>query len=228
MDARCTLALRTIALVQWWHAYHATTESMSDTLAMGLAAADLAITLDHADHHARRWKGLLLVLDQRSDAGLAELRQAHEINPNCALTLAWLGLYEAMHGEAAQGVSHALEALRLTPRDPSRGTFQVILAFTQFLARDYSAAAMAAVAALSAAPGTAVPHVVAAISWVGVGEIGLAKTAFQTLQPIAPKLVEARLAGRWLSSNPDYVKRAHTFFRIAAGLELPSAAEDLR
>ena len=228
MDAHCVLALRTVALVQWWHAYHGTTESMSDTLAAGLAAANLAIALDHGDHHARRWKGLLLVMDRRSREGLAELRQAHEINPNCAVTLGWLGLYEAMHGDADKGVPRALEALRLSPRDPSRGTCLAILGFTQFTVGNYPAAARAAQAALREAPGSAVPHVVAAISWVGAGEIELAKAAFQTLQSIAPKLVEARLAGHWLSSNPGYVRRAVTFFRIAAGLDAPNAADALR
>ncbi|MHB1201100.1 MAG: hypothetical protein ACYCZ6_16400, partial [Polaromonas sp.] len=73
-----------------------------------------------------------------------------------------------------------------------------------------------------------VPHLICAIGWVGVGEIGLAKAAFQTLQQMAPKLAQARLAGQWLSTNPDYLKRGHTFLRIAAGLEDPSAAGTLR
>lgn len=42
------------------------------------------------------------------------------------------------------------------------------------------------------------------------------------------ELVEARLAGQWTFSNPDLVRRATTFLRIAASLEDPSAAEALR
>ena len=72
LDADCALALRTIALVQWWHAYHNTTQSILDTVAQGLAAATRAIALDHGDHHARRWRGLLLVMARQPDEGLAE------------------------------------------------------------------------------------------------------------------------------------------------------------
>ena len=228
IDSGCALALRTIALVQWWHAYHNTTESVSGTLAHGLAAATRAIVLDNGDHHARRWKGLLLVLAQRPEEGLAELRRAHAITPNCAFTLGWLGLYEALHGDLASGVPYAMRALRLSPRDPARGSFLAILGFAHFTVRDYAAAVQAAQEALREAPGAAVPHLICAIGWVGVGEIGFAKAAFQTLQQLAPKLAQARLAGQWLSTNLDYFKRGHTFLRIAAGLEDPSAADALR
>ena len=228
LDPGCALALRTIALVQWWHAYHGTTESMAETLAQGLAAADLAIARDRSDHHARRWKGLLLALDRRPAEGLAELRQAHEINPNCALTLAWLGLYEALNGDVSKGVPNALAALRLSPRDPSRGACLCALGFAHFVTSDYAAAAQAAQAVLAEAPGTPVGHVLGAISWVGVGELAKARAAFQALQRMAPRLAEVRLGGTWLSTNPDYVRRAHTFLRIAAGLEEPAAADALR
>lgn len=137
------------------------------------------------------------------DEGLAELRRAHDINLNYALTLSWLGLYEAMHGDAAKGVPYALEGLRLSPRDPALGTFIVILGFAQFILGDYAAAAASAQTALREASGSAVPHVLAAISRVGTGEIELATAAFQTLQQIAPKLDQARLDGQWLSSNPN-------------------------
>ena len=228
IDADCVLALRTVAAVQWWHAYHNTTESLAETLAQGLAAATCAVELDHSDHHARRWKGLLLAMARRPDAGLAELREAHEINPNCALTLGWLGLYEATHGDAEKGVPAALKALRLSPRDPARGSLLATLGFACFAVRDYAEASKAAQAALREAPGTAVPHMLGAISSVGVGEIEPARASFLALQQIAPRLAEARLAGFMLATNPDYVRRAHTFLRIAAGLEDPAAADAIR
>ena len=228
LDANCVLALRTVALVQWWHAYHNTTESMPETIAQGMAAATRAVALDHGDHHARRWRAQLLFMAGQPDDGLAELRQAHQINPNCALTLSWLGCYEATAGDESKGVPYALEALRLSPRDPSRAAFLAVLGFAHFATGDYAAAQEAAQAALREAPGSPIPHVVGAISWVGMGEIAMAQAAFQQLVRIAPKLAEARLAGRWLSARPRYLQRAHTFLRIAAGIENAHAAEDLR
>lgn len=228
LDGNCALALRTIALVQWWRAYHNTADSTADAVAQGLAAATRAIALDHSDHHARRWRGQLLFMGGHPEEGLAELRQAHQINPNCAVTLCWLGCYEATSGDTSHGVPHIQDALRLSPRDPALAAFHAALGFAHFAVGDYAAAVREAQTSLQEAPGSPIPHVIGAISWVGLGEIGHAQTEFQRLKQMAPRLAQARLAGHWLSAHPHYLQRAHTFLRIAAGLEAPSAADGLR
>jgi TolB-like protein/tetratricopeptide (TPR) repeat protein len=228
LDAGSGLAWRVLAWVAWWNVYHATSASVPETLAEGIEAATRAIAADPTDHHGRRLRALLHFMNQDAQAGLPELRQAHEMNPNCAVTLAWLGLYEGFHGDAARGVPLAEAALRRSPRDPARGSLLVVLGFAQFAMCNYGAAAEAADAALAEAAGSATPLILGAISWVGAGRIDRAAAAFAKVEKIAPSLVEARLAGRWLTSNPDYLARAHTFFRIAAGLAPPEAAEALR
>ncbi|MDM7933593.1 winged helix-turn-helix domain-containing protein [Tabrizicola sp.] len=228
LDPASGLAWRVLAWVAWWHVYHATTASVPETLAEGINAATRAIAADPTDHHARRIRALLHFMQQNADAGLPELRQAHEMNPNCAVTLAWLGLYEGFHGDADRGVVLAEAALRRSPRDPARGSLLAALGFAHFAVRNYAAAAEAADAALAEASGSATPLILAAIAWVGAGRVDRASTAFERVKAIAPTLVEARLAGRWLTSNADYLARAHTFFRIAAGLAPPEAADALR
>lgn len=228
LDPASGLAWRVLAWVAWWHVYHATTASVPETLAEGINAATRAIAADPTDHHARRIRALLHFMQQNADAGLPELRQAHEMNPNCAVTLAWLGLYEGFHGDADRGVVLAEAALRRSPRDPARGSLLAALGFAHFAVRNYAAAADAAEAALAEASGSATPLILAAIAWVGAGRVDRASTAFERVKAIAPTLVEARLAGRWLTSNADYLARAHTFFRIAAGLAPPEAADALR
>ena len=228
LDPRSGLAWRVLAWVAWWNIYHVTTPSVPATLADGIEAATKAIAADPTDHHARRLRALLHFMNRDPEAGLPELRQAHEMNPNCAVTLAWLGLYEGFHGDAGRGVPLAEAALRRSPRDPSRGSLLVALGFAQFAVRDYDAAAQATEAALAEALGSATPLILAAIAWVGAGRIDRAGAAFARVAEIAPTLVEARLAGRWLTSNGDYLVRAHTFFRIAAGLAPPEAARTLR
>lgn len=227
-DPGSGLAWRVLAWVAWWHAYHATAESVPGMLAEGIDAATRAIASDPTDHHARRLRALLHFMNQNADAGLPELRQAHEMNPNCAVTLAWLGLYEGFHGDADRGVPLAEAALRRSPRDPARGSLLAALGFAHFAVRNYAAAADAAEAALAEAAGSATPLILATIAWVGAGRIDRASAAFDRVRVIAPTLVEARLSGRWLTSNADYLARAHTFFRIAAGLAPPDAADALR
>ncbi len=227
-DPGSSVAWRVLAWVAWGNAYHGTTGSIPRTLSEGIAAATRAITADPADHHARRLRALLHFMNQAPETGLPELRQAHEMNPNCSSTLAWLGLYEGLHGDARRGVPLAQAAIRHSPRDPARGTHLAALGFAQFANRDYEEAADTATAALAEAAGSAVPLVLATIANVAAGRMDQATEAFRALERIAPTLVEARLSGRWLATNPEYLERAHTFFRIAAGLEPLESADSRR
>ena len=102
------------------------------------------------------------------------------------------------------------------------------LGFAQFASRDYDRAAESASAALAEVAGSATPLVLSAIANAAIGRLDRATDAYRQLNEIAPTLVEARLSGRWLATNPDYLKRAHTFFRIAAELEAVEAADGIR
>ncbi len=227
-DPGSGLALRVLAWVAWWNVYHSTTSSIPETLAEGIEAATKAIAIDPVDHHARRLRALLRFMSQDAEAGLTELRQAHNMNPNCAVTLCWLGLYEVFHGDVERGVALAEAALLRSPRDPARGSILTVKGFAQFAVRDYVAAVQTADAALAESAERASPLILGTISLVGTGQIDRAIDAFRRVQKIAPKLTEARLDGRWLSTNPDYLSRAHLFFRIAAGLAQPEEADSLR
>ncbi|MCR9239651.1 MAG: winged helix-turn-helix domain-containing protein [Alphaproteobacteria bacterium] len=227
-DPRSSLAYRTLAWVAWWTIYHGTTESIPAVLAEGIDAATRAIAIDPTDHHARRLRAQLHFMKEDAATGLTELRHAHDLNPNCALTLCWLGFYEAVNGDVAKGVPLAEAGLRRSPRDPARGSMLCGLGFAQFAAGNYDDAVTAAEAALAESANSATPLILGTISHVGAGRIDSAAELFQQVALNAPKLAEARLAGRWLSSNPDYLKRAHTFFRVAAGQLSSKDADALR
>ncbi len=227
-DPTCGLAWRVLAAVHWWHAYHGTTDDFAASVAAGADAADSAIAIDAQDHHAWRQKGLLAFMAQDRAAGLTALRHAHELNPNCAVTLAWLGLNEVLHGEATRGVPLAEAALRLSPRDPARGEMLCALGFAQFTSHDYAGAAASAQAARLGMVNAAPPLVLATIAQVGLGDLEAATATFAVLEQSAPALTAARLGGRWLSTNPDYHSRAHTFLRVAAGVAPPQAADAVR
>jgi tetratricopeptide (TPR) repeat protein len=160
--------------------------------------------------------------------GLPELQQAHEMNPNCAVTLCWLGFYEAVNGRPEIGVPLTQAGLRRSPRDPARGSMLSALGFAQFAAHNYDATAEAAEAALAEAAHSATPLILGTIAYVGQGRIAKAMETLRRVERIAPNLVEARLAGRWLGADPDYLSRAHMFFRVAAGLAPQKAADALR
>jgi TolB-like protein len=227
-DPGSAMAWRVLAWVAWWNVYHATTDSVTDEIAAGIDAATRAVGLDRTDHQARRLRAQLHLMKQDVATGLPELRQAHELNPNCAVTLCWLGFYEAINGNAELGVPLTEAGLRRSPRDPARGSMLCALGFAQFAARDYAATARTAEAALAEAAQGTTPLILATIAYVGQGRLEKAAQTFRRVEEIAPSLVQARLSGRWLSTNPDYLSRTNTFFRVAAGLAPPEAAVALR
>ena len=67
------------------------------------------------------------------------------------------------------------------------------------------------------------------LDFVGLGEIGKAKAMFETLRKVAsPELLRSRLEGMWAFGRSEDRRRATIFLRVAAGLEDPSAADEVR
>ena len=228
LDPRCSAALRTIAFAQWQHIFFNTTPSSAEARDEGLNMATRALAIDNGDHFAHLWKGMLLFQAGQQDAGLADMRRAHELNPNDSLTLICLGFCEATSGNPQRGIEHGNNARRLSPRDPMRYNMLNILGWGYFAAGEYAKAAEFAQRSVGEAPNLPASRLCLVISWIALGEIDRARSEFQVLRNLAPQIVEARLAGRFTFSSPSLVQRATTFLRIAAGLEDPGAAEALR
>jgi adenylate cyclase len=228
IDPRCGAALRTIAFARWQQIYLRTKASVGEAHDEGLSAATRAIAIDSADHVAHLWKGTLLFNAGQQYAGLADARRAYELNPNDSLTLAGLGFFEAMCGDAQKGIEYVANALRLSPRDPSRYLYLNYLGWAQFAAANYEKGCEAAQRSIGEAPKMAAPHLCLVVNWIALAEIARAKAEFQVARDLAPNLIEARLAGQWLSPVPEFRRRATTFLRVAAGLEDPAAADALR
>ena len=228
LDARCAAAWRTIASAQWHNVYQNTVPNRDEALATGIAAAQKAIDIESADNFAHGLKGLLLFMAGQSDAGLSALRRSHQINPNDAFTSIWLGFYEATAGNPSVAIEHCKAALRLSPSDPARPNFLYLLAAAYTALGDYANGLAYSQASLAESPGTPGRYVAIAVNYVGLGDIEAAQLAYSEAKHLAPALVEARLAGHWMSSSPRYLARVHTFFKIAAGLESPAVAAALR
>jgi TolB-like protein len=228
IDPRSTLALRTIAWLNWQDLYMGTSVSPEASRDEGISAASRAIALDNTDHAAHHYKGFLLYLSGDCAAGISDMRRGLELNGNDALLLASLGLAEALEGDAEKGVRYVTEALRLSPRDPQRFLLMNVLGWSQFAARDYASALAAAQSSAGEKPDAAAPHLCMSLCYAALGDVPRAKAAFGTLRALAPELAQSRIDGKWMGTNPDHHRRATTFVRIAAGLDDPAAADAVR
>jgi len=229
IDSRCGLAWTAVAMAQMLRVYNHTAPSIAQEHAGCLDAAQRAIAIDRGDHLAYLYRGMLLLHSDRQHEGLADVRRAHELNPNDSFVLALLGLYEAGAGDPALGLRYAAEAIRRSPRDPERHLYLGCVGWAHFHAGDYQAAVDAAQRSIVDAPRFPPSHWCITLAWVGCGEIERAAEEIAILRGLAPELLDERLQGR-LWPHADAVKRhrATTFLRIAAGLEGAATADVLR
>lgn len=216
IDPQCPTAQETIAFVHWQQIWAGGAQAPAQAAAQGLAAARAALALDAADHLAHLWKGLLLIFTGQHGAGLADLRRAHELNPNDALTLSVFGQYLAAEEDAATGTRHVGDALRLSPRDPLRWSFLNSLAWARFAGLDYAGAADAARQSLAEAPEFPPALLCLLLSQAALGDLAAARASFELLDSLAPALVAARLGGAWNYANPALVQRASAWLQLAA------------
>lgn len=228
IDPRCGPALRALAFSQWQHIYFGTTKSVEATLAEAMGACAKALAVDRGDHIAHLLNGIMLTVAGQQEAGRAEIRQAHELNPNDSFTLANLGFNETLRGDVQQGIEHLTRALRLSPRDPSRYIVLNFMGWAYFNARDYANGTEWAQQSVRQAPAFASSRLSLVLNSAGLGNIELAAAEYQTLRKLSPEMAEKTVTGQWLSKDPEFVKRATIFVRIAAGLENPAAAEAVR
>jgi len=182
IDPRCGVALRTLAFAQWQHIYFSTAASTAEASKEGIDAATRAIAIDYGDHVAHNYKGTLLYLSGQHDAGLADVRRAHELNPNDFFALAGLGFFEAMSGDPQKGIEYVTNAVRLSPRDPLRYLPLNYLGWAHFAGRQYGKGAESALRSIDEAPKMPAPHLCLVVNWAGVGEINRASAEFKALR----------------------------------------------
>ena len=102
------------------------------------------------------------------------------------------------------------------------------MSLAYFFTKDYANALEHALNAASEVPNLPPAHGNQALAFVGMGEIEHAKAALETARRLGPAFVQSRLDGEMPYRQTEHRQRYMIFYRIAAGLEDPSAADALR
>ena len=195
-------------------------------------AVTRAIELDAGDAHGYTLRALDVMHRRQWDRypeALADARRAHEMNPNDTFVLRIFGILQALAGEPDSGIEHLHQVMRLNPRNPRSSTIYADLGAACFIAKRYAESIDWASRALRETPSMIHSHTQVVVDFVGLGEIGKAKAKFETLRKVAsPEQLRSRLEGMWALGRSEDRRRATIFFRIAAGLEDPSVADEVR
>ena len=194
----------------------------------GVAAATKSIEPDPSGSVGYGFMGMLLSLAGRGAEGLANARRAHELNPNDVIALVSLAHVELMEGHPELALEHLHKAARISPRDPLHYVVNAQSAAACFFLRDHARGLEYALLAVGEAPNWPISHMNHVLVAVGLGDIATARAALESARRLAPEYVQGRLDGESAYHRPEDRHRVTTAFRVAAGLEDPSAADTLR
>ena len=157
-------------------------------------AALAAIRADSEDPWAHYALGNVYLCTRRFDDSLAEFELALQLNPNFSLAQAYYGLTLSYCGRWQDGDIAARRALRLSPRDPFAAIYCGIIAYSQFVGRNYDEAMRLAREAIRQRNDFVGGHRVltAAAGMAGLDEV--ANAALQELRRAQPNISIAWLA----------------------------------
>ncbi len=194
----------------------------------GISSAGKAMELDPTDSRAYGWAGFLMAVAGFYDEGLAYARKGWALNPNDCITLSNLAATEVWSGEHQEALGHVAAAERLSPRDPNRFHFNACRASACFLLQDFAAGMAFATESVREAPHSVMSQMSLVLSAVGGGQVERAKTAFETIRFISPAYAHRALTQDAPLRKPQDRQRFALATRIAAGLESPDRAVELR
>ena len=231
IDPDSILALRALTRAYGFSVFYNMAADREYAIREAMLANARAIEVDANDpllYAARAMIPIWFTLLDRYPDALRDAHRAHEMNPNDVYVLRILATVETHVGEYELAIKRLHQILRLTPRDPSSYQTYNQLAFASFGAKRYAEGLDWAARVLNEMPRHLPANGLRALCLVGAGEIEKAKAAFNVAYALAPEFFRIRLEGFSVLGRPEDRQRGMIFYRIAAGLEDPSAADAVR
>jgi TolB-like protein/DNA-binding SARP family transcriptional activator len=189
------------ALIGW--------ENRAVSVPVAERAALAAIRADSEDPWAHLALAGVYVCVGRFEDTLAELEQALYLNPNFSLAQAYYGLALSYAGRWEEGINAARRALRLSPRDPFSGICIGVVAYAEFVGRNYREAMRLAREGIRQRLDFARRVFTAAAAMAG--EIELAKASLQELRRAQPNISLAWIAEHILVTQDERDRYSETF-----------------
>ena len=129
------------------------------------------------------------------EQSVRDLLLAHELNPNDVRTLNILAWCEATIGEMKAAREHAMEAMRLSPKDYNIGTCYLSMAMAAFVERDHDAFLDWAQRAVQAQPVAPIRRAMMIAYAAEIGDEGLLRNHLDELNRFAPDFIASLFRG---------------------------------
>jgi adenylate cyclase len=166
-----------------------------DAKVLGQIDRSIAIAHDNVDAYATKSEYLTMV--HRSDEALRAADAGLAIDSNSALLHASRGLAEIYIGHFEQGKADVLQAMRLSPRDPSTGRYYNYLFAAELGLMHFDAGIDEGNRAIDAGYRTFQVYTYLAAAYALKGDMEAAKTALAEARRLNPKLNVKSMAERY-------------------------------
>jgi adenylate cyclase len=193
----CRLAYFVVVWSHAWRVFIGWTDDRAAELGAARRVADRLIELAPSDSRAYLARGRVRVVAGDSARGAADLRRAHELNPNDAFTLFYLARIEASEGNVERAKALAGQALRMSPKDRFIGTAYLAYALCAFLEQDLDALHKWAELAIQSQGSAPIRRVLMIIYAVKAGDAALLRTHLERLNTIAPDFMPSLFRGEY-------------------------------
>jgi len=184
------------------------------------AVVERMSAINSQDERTLTARGWIRVARGEYSGGLADLRRAHEVNPNYALALIVLAWTEATMGLAQEAEAHARLVLRLSPRDYWIGTAHLALAMAHFTLRNYDEATRWCESAIQAQHRAPIRRALMIACSARAGDMARARTEIAVLDSFAPGFIASVFRGQ----NPVFTRK-EDMENLLGGLRLAGLSE---
>jgi len=196
-------------------------EARSDYDAADGAAMRLR-ALDPSNHLAYAILGHIAMRRLRHQEALANLRQAHRLNPNDVTTLRWLSWEESNFGLADKAREHAELSIKLSPRDRLIDFSYWASALACYVGADHAGCIANARRAIALNRQFSGHYLLLAAGLAEAGEVREARAVASEIARMAPGLLQTRLSGTTYFVAEELNARYRLALEIAAGLRDPA------
>ena len=218
-DPRCRQAWWTVCVTNFLAAFARQGDDLDATLARSREAAQQLRVLDRNDHTAYMALGWTDYIERKFEAALTKLHHAHQLNPNCTMTLMFIGVVHTSVGEAEMGYEHLRRAVRLSPRDLWLGFMLAAQGLACFALERYEDGAAYSRQAIEREPYAPANHVILAACLAESGDLNAAGAAVRAQRKINEKFFQEYIDGKRLPYQTREIAE-----RYAAALRCAAAA----
>ena len=164
-----------------------------------------ALRLRPDDARAHANFGSLCAVTKRVNRGVSECERALAIDRNCVWAHVHIGMAKYILGRNDETEAHILEALRLSPRDRSTGSWFQMVGFAKLGAGRDEEATHWFGRAIEANPNLGMSHFLFAAASARLGRMEEAHDALRAGLELNPSFTIARFRSQTFSDNPVYL-----------------------